>query len=158
MRLLLIAILAAGCSKSDPGRSLFVTKCGVTLKGDVWPDGWNADEFQANEDRLVERFASVKDYRFKTACERMDSTTLWVQPEYWWVDEVGRKVTGLTSCTRRQIQVGWMYDVRLTSMGHEYAHVVQNCEPPAPIDRGEDASHANWRRDGIYFAAGVGVP
>jgi hypothetical protein len=146
----------AGCSTS-PGRSLFVTKCGVTLMGDVWPDEWTPEELQANEDRLIERFAThVTDKRFKTACERLEATTLWVRPDPHWIDELGRDVWGLTSCAARRIQVGRSLVPVLSTMGHEYAHIIQNCEAYPPVDKKEDPAHANWVRDRIYFAAGAG--
>jgi hypothetical protein len=103
------------------------------------------------------RFAAhVTDKRFKDACDRMPGTSLFIRPEVHWIDELGRDVWGLTSCTIRRIQVGRALVPPLSTMGHEYAHIIQNCEAYPPMDKKQDPAHANWVRDRIHFAAGAG--
>lgn len=155
VRLLLFAVFLAGCSMTGPGQVLCTTRCGVRLTGAEMPSGWTCDSLQANEDRFMRCFErDVKDARFKSACARMTGTEMKVKADYAWRDEYGRDVIGLTKCSIRTMWVGWLPSPELTSMGHEYAHIVQDCMPPDPrIDRGEDRAHGDWRRDGIYFAA-----
>lgn len=66
-------------------------------------------------------------------------------------------VSGHTHCTLKYLVVGtperdgrvWWNE---SSLVHELFHVMQGCESPGPIDKGEDFQHSNWARDGLNAA------
>lgn len=64
----------------------------------------------------------------------------------WW----GQKVSGFTVCAFKEIEIGvFPPHVARSSYGHELLHAAQDGWAVQPIDKGEDADHANWTRDGF---------
>jgi hypothetical protein len=69
----------------------------------------------------------------------------------YWLD--GRVVAGHTDCPQKRIHVGAGYEVRLSALAHELAHVFQRCTPYVGAkDAREDHFHAGWHDIGIYRA------
>lgn len=146
-----LALLSVGCAHRPVG--LCVTECGMTLAP---PAAWKCSDLQAVETAAVKAYATAKDARMHGLCAALRGYTVQVIPvPNWAASDAGggtRDVCGLTFCELGLIQVGSQAPFH-GALVHEFGHVGQNCVPLGPPMDGvypDDASHANWGRDGLW--------
>ena len=87
-------------------------------------------------------------------CESIRGWELYSHPDTPW-DYYGTRVAGLTTCQWGVVEIGsreGMHPFQQTPYVHEFAHAIQKCDAPLPLDPGTDGYHANWQRSGIYSA------
>lgn len=155
MKRLALVLLAASCAQVGP--VLYRTPCGVQVRALIPDGGWPADwSEQRLRDAETEALAALKQYGRNgvdvNACAKLANWNLYPYPSPTWRDPYGRKVAGVTNCSKGLSIIG-SDDPRRNALAHELAHAIQRCSPPQPpIDEGLDSDHADWNRDGINDA------
>jgi hypothetical protein len=152
MKNLILALSLMSCSGS---REICKTKCGVSFYGQIKTQDTIGDntcaELQRIEDLTMSVYSDiVTDPRFnvKNMCQSLNGYSLWTNPESHWIDGWNRDIAGMTECDTKIIEIN-NSPFNLSSIHHEFAHVIQNCEAVLPITDGEDIDHADWTRDFI---------
>lgn len=151
MRALLAALLFAGCGPGLP--AIYTTACGMVFNG--MTDGspvplyWSALAIQGIEDATVKEFQEVTgDARFQYTCQRLNGVHLFVYPQASY-QSGGISVDGTTHCefSGANIIIGNNGYPRKSSLPHEIAHAVQDCDLGRPW-------HEGWNENGIFSAIG----
>ena len=160
--MLVVLVLAAafGCGPINQ-TAICRTRCGMVLSSPVPPVNdfsrgqaqWTCPELQRAEDLSMTAFdRNVIDPRFAKgqACASLYGVVLTVMPAPDWTFQ-GEQVSGLSFCGMRSLEVNNASPLQST-LTHELAHFAQNCNARTDNYYGDDPSHANWARDGIWAA------
>lgn len=149
---LLLLLSVAGCVHVGP--VLFRTPCGMQVRGFADRDGglpseWTQASLAEAEARTLAMLAKYStDPRTRDACGKLKGWNIYPERTRDFVDIYGRKVAGITNCSK-DLSIAGRGDPRRWALPHELVHAVQRCWTPAPIDPGETADHSNWTRDGL---------
>lgn len=149
--------IAASCAQVGP--VLYRTPCGVQVRAIVlldggsggWPVDWSEQRLHDAETEALAEFQAQDSGVAVNACARLADWNLYPYPEPTWRDNFGKKVAGVTNCSKSLSIIG-SDDPRRNALAHEFAHTLQRCDAPLPVDLGLDGDHANWNRDHIYDA------
>ncbi len=159
MKYLLTLLLLCACGhvptsdEIDPDVACF-TSHGMRVLKPV-PAGW-CEAVDAAEDRIVAVFVqwvTPYDHRFAAAGDLIAGWDIHVQPDRAWTLPLTHSalhvssVMGVTYCSTFEVYVG--NDMPgAGALGHELAHVVQNCTPMPPFASEDKTSqeyyHSNW--------------
>lgn len=136
------------------------TTCGLHVY--QLEDGWTCKGIQDAEDQAMFWFKKdVTDQRLWT-CTAADGYTLQIMTDVEWVEPGSVppvSVVGLTDCTQKWLQLGKAETPERSVFTHEFAHVLQRCQPLPPNGLpGQDGQHDNWQRDGINRAIADAYP
>ncbi len=110
----------------------FTTECGVRVLGPLegeapLPESWTPVKVQEVENAALRAFATLEDWRFATACERLNKWQVQVIPQKNFLDDSGELAGGKTDCGMGRIFIGNSPPI-IGRLGHELAHAVQGCK------------------------------
>lgn len=140
-------LTVAGCAASSNCK----TKCGLSAA--TLPSSWDCEALQGQENAALWAYKQTsKDPRLKV-CGNLQGFHIEARNEHSWPqgykpDGGVQKVNGLTYCNSGTVIIGNDKPID-SSLVHELAHVMQNCNPRPPFDE-SDYYHSNWDEDGIW--------
>lgn len=110
----------------------FTTECGMQVLGPLQgeaplPERWTPAAVQEVENAALRAFATLEDWRFATACERLNKWSVQVIPQKNMLSDDGSaEVGGKTDCGMGRIFIGNSPPI-VGRLGHEMGHAVQGC-------------------------------
>lgn len=150
--ILLLTLILVGCNLGVPSE---VTQCGMLVLTDTLPNGQTFEQVQGLETEfltLADQIVTPDDARFARdqACKAINGYTLKFIDTLTKVENgMTEDLAGQTSVQLGLIEVEPRESIRVGSLVHELAHVVQHGKPNCSV--GYDDMHGCWDQHGITY-------
>lgn len=147
------AVIMSGCTNTQT-RQGCITRCGMHLNKENYAG--TCSTVSDSESVILDAFDSLKDkdprFAKDVACKALEGLELYGRKEYVWsIPPSGPLVLGVTYCESKVTEFGENpRGILHTSLAHELAHVIQNCDSRLPAGRGDtDDGHGGWTAIGL---------